>query len=360
MYVTANERETFEQPFDLSKVPIVTREQADAEERQAKLTSTAPTLKAPSAGPDKPSTPGGKAANGAATSGPPGDAQRLLQVPEFKSYGPLLKSSSAVELTESETEYVVTAIKHIFNDHVVLQFEIGNTVPEVLEGVSVLALPSDEEDGEAGLEEELIVPITKLTTEEPGTVYVSFRRTQGEASFPVTSFTNLLKFTRKEIDPSTGEAEETGYEDEYQVEDLELNGSDYVVPTFAGSFNHIWEQVGASGEEEVETLHLSSVKSIAGTVPRHISRVRLWLIFFRPTDATEQLTKTLCLQPLEGTDVPLQNSTHALKLFGKTVAGGKVAALVKMAYSAKTGVTTQITVRSEEEGVAALIIASVV
>ncbi len=78
------------------------------------------------------------------------------------------------------------------------------------------------------------------------------------------------------------------------------------------------------------------------------------------TDATEQLAKALGLQPLEGTDVPLSNSTHTLKLFGKTVSGGKVAALVKMAYSAKTGVTTQLTVRSEEEGVASLIIASVV
>lgn len=28
---------------------------------------------------------------------------------------------------------------------------------------------------------------------------------------------NVLKFTVKEIDPSTGEAEEEGYEDEYQV-----------------------------------------------------------------------------------------------------------------------------------------------
>ncbi len=79
----------------------------------------------------------------------------------------------------------------------------------------------------------------------------------------VASFTNVLKFSRKEIDPSTGEAEETGYEDEYQVENLELSGSDYVVPTFAGSFSKVWEQVG-EGDKEVETLQLSNVKSIAG------------------------------------------------------------------------------------------------
>jgi coatomer protein complex subunit gamma len=65
------------------------------------------------------------------------------------------------------------------------------------------------------------------------------------------------------------------------------------------------------------------------------------------------------LQPLEGTDVPVNTSTHTLKLLGKSVSGGRVVASVRMAFSSKTGVTTKITVRSEEENVAALVIASV-
>lgn len=55
----------------------------------------------------------------------------------------------------------------------------------------------------------------------------------------------------------------------------------------------------------------------------------------------------------------LSPSTHALKLYGKTVTGGKVAALVRMAFSAKTGVTMKIEARAEEEGVAALVVGSV-
>jgi coatomer subunit gamma len=77
------------------------------------------------------------------------------------------------------------------------------------------------------------------------------------------------------------------------------------------------------------------------------------------TDATEQLAKTLSLQPLEGTDVPVNQTTHTLKLLGKTVNGGRVVANIKMAYSAKSGVTTKIVVRSEEDGVAALVVGSV-
>lgn len=39
--------------------------------------------------------------------------------------------------------------------------------------------------------------------------------------------------------------------------------------------------------------------------------------------------------------------------------GGKVAALVKMAYQAKSGVTVKITARAEEMGLPALVIGSV-
>jgi coatomer subunit gamma len=76
-------------------------------------------------------------------------------------------------------------------------------------------------------------------------------------------------------------------------------------------------------------------------------------------DATEQLAKALSLQPLEGTDVPINQTTHQLKLLGKTVNGGRVIANIRMAYSSKSGVTTKITVRSEEENVAAMMVASV-
>jgi coatomer protein complex subunit gamma len=83
------------------------------------------------------------------------------------------------------------------------------------------------------------------------------------------------------------------------------------------------------------------------------------VLTFRKTEATEQLAKALSLQPLEGTDVPINQTTHTLKLLGKTVNGGRVVANVRMAFSSKTGVTTKITVRSEEDGVAALVVGSV-
>lgn len=354
MYVTSNDKQTFAAAFDVSSVPVVSQEQALAEERTKKLTTATPTLKAPSTGPPKGKANGvAEAATAAATQK---YAEQLMQHPDIKEYGTLLKSSVPVELTESETEYVVTAVKHVFKENIVVQYDIKNTLPDtVLENVTVIATPSEDDV----LEDDFIIPAPKLSPNEPGAVYVAFKKLGGEHSVPVTSFTNNLKFTSKEIDPTTGEPEEEGYEDEYQVEDLELSGSDYVIPTFAGSFDHVWEQTGANGEEESETLQLSNMKGITGmqSIPQTQTTPE------QPTnnlpDATEQLISALSLQPLEGTDVALNNSTHTLKLFGKTVSGGRVAALIKMAFSSKSGVTTKITVRAEEEGVAAAVIASV-
>ena len=259
MYVTSDDKSAFDSPFDISKIPVVTREQADAEDRTKKLTATAPTLKAPKVGPTK--TASGAEAAASASAQAQRYAQELMEIPEMKEFGSVLKSSPIIELTESETEYVVTLVKHIFKEHVVLQYEVKNTLPDtVLENVSVVATPSDDEE----LEEVFIIQAEKLPTDEPGKVYVAFKKINGEGSLPITTFSNILRFTSKEIDPSTNEPEETGYDDEYEVSEFDLSGSDYVIPTFAGNFNHIWEQIGASGEEAQETLQLSGMKSIAG------------------------------------------------------------------------------------------------
>ena len=49
-------------------------------------------------------------------------SEQLGSIPEFSTLGPLFKSADKpVELTESETEYVVRCIKHTFADHIVFQ-----------------------------------------------------------------------------------------------------------------------------------------------------------------------------------------------------------------------------------------------
>ena len=48
-----------------------------------------------------------------------------------------VQSSSAVELTEAETEYAVNVVKHVYPGHIVFQFNCTNTIAEqLLENVS--------------------------------------------------------------------------------------------------------------------------------------------------------------------------------------------------------------------------------
>ena len=263
MYVTADDKATFSKAFDMSSVPIVSHEQALAEERTKKLTTATPTLKAPTAGPKKAQVNGTAESATSTAAKSQKYSQQLMAIPEFKEFGAVLKSSDPTELTESETEYVVTAIKHVFKHNIVLQYDIKNTIETtVLEDVSIVPTPSDDN---GSLEEDFIIPVAKLSANEPGTFYASFRKTSEADQYPATSFSNILKFTTKEIDPSTGEPEANGYDDEYELEDLDLTGSDYVLPAFAGSFDHVWEQTGAHGSSASQTLVLSNIKSIAGT-----------------------------------------------------------------------------------------------
>ena len=48
--------------------------------------------------------------------------EQLSAISEFSGLGPLFKSSEKpVELTESETEYVVRCVKHTFLEHMIFQ-----------------------------------------------------------------------------------------------------------------------------------------------------------------------------------------------------------------------------------------------
>ena len=178
MYVTSEDAKVFSKAFDMSSVPVVSHEQALAEERTKKLTSATPTLKAPSTGPTKVKVNGAVEGVSTATQTAQKYTDVFARIPELRAYGPVLKSSAVAELTESETEYVVSATKHVFRDHIVLQYDIKNTLDQtVLENVSVVATPSDED--EPVLEEEFIIPARKLPTNEPGVAYVAFKKVGG-------------------------------------------------------------------------------------------------------------------------------------------------------------------------------------
>merc|ERR1712112_180589 len=129
--------------------------------------------------------------------------------------GPLFKSSQPVELTESETEYVVQCIKHVYPEHIVLQLDCTNTLnDQLLENVMAELEPPEGWDMVA----EITCP--KLEYNVSGTCYIVLK-TPEEVSECVGTLTASLKFTVKDCDPTTGEPDtEEGYNDDYQLEDI--------------------------------------------------------------------------------------------------------------------------------------------
>ncbi|KAJ3936434.1 MAG: coatomer subunit gamma [Lentinula lateritia] len=318
------------QPLDLSSVPKISRVQAAQE---AARPSTLETIGAPSTSRVSNSPPPPTAAETQTVY-----AQQLAEVPEFVSYGPALNSSaSPIQLTESETEYQVTCVKHIFKEHVVFQYNVSNTLPDtVLEGVTIIMQPSEETDS---LVEDFIIPIPSLSpANSPGTVYVSFTRTSPE-EFAIASFSCLLKFVSKEVDPSTGEPEDEGYEDEYPLEDVELSaGGDYIIPSYV-TFGSEWDRMRA-GPSAVETFALSSMESLKS--------------------ACDSIIEVLKMEPLGGTESPQSSTVHVLQLSGLVIGGGgKVLARCRMTFSQGSGVVLELGVRAEKQEVCDLVLAAV-
>ena len=114
---------------------------------------------------------------------------------------------------------------------------------------------------EAGVTEDFIIPIPSLSSDSSGIVYVSFTR-DSPADFFSGSFGNALKFLSKEVDPASGEPEEEGYEDEYQLEEVDIGAADYMIPSYA-TFATEWDRL-RSGASLTETFALSALESLKG------------------------------------------------------------------------------------------------
>ncbi|KAG8219412.1 coatomer subunit gamma [Butyriboletus roseoflavus] len=315
------------QPFDSSAIPKISRAQLAAE---ASRPSTLDTIAVPTRINASPPPP--TAAETQSTY-----AQQLAEVTELADYGPVLNSSAKpAQLTETETEYQVTCVKHIFKEHIVFQFNVSNTLPDtVLEQVSVVMQPQTE----SGLTEDFILTVPTLSAStSPSIVYVSFTRDSPE-EYVTASFQCALKFISKELDPTTGEPEDEGYEDEYQLEEVELTaGGDYIIPSYS-SFSSEWDRL-RSGAIATETFSLTAMESIKA--------------------ACDSIIDILNMEPLGGTETPSSASVHTLQLSG-LVAGGGGKALVRcrMTFSKGQGVTLELGVRAEQESACALIVSAI-
>eukprot|EP00054_Salpingoeca_dolichothecata_P036912 m.9153 g.9153 ORF g.9153 m.9153 type:complete len:869 (-) comp7141_c0_seq1:143-2749(-) len=251
-------------------------------------------------------------------------AEQLAAIEEFSSFGPLFKSSRAVDLTERETEYVVQCIKHIFAEHVVFQFNCTNTLnDQKLEKVKVVM-----ECKEMDFDDSDIVSVLcdELAYDSPGTTYVALPLDPtfgGESSL---TFATRLDFIVKDCDPDTGEVDEEGYPDEYALEDIELGLTDLMQGVNKPNFAAAWEELeGQAESDETYELPMGSLE-----------------------EAVTKISEFLGMQACEKSHKvnPSKNS-HNLYLAGVYVGGHDVLAQAKLTFDG--AVQLQLQVRSTDE-----------
>jgi coatomer protein complex subunit gamma len=258
----------------------------------------------------------------------------LYAIPELASLGRAFRSALPVMLTESETEYVVQCTKHIFENHVVLQFSVQNTIEDQrLDNVTVLLDDSDSEVFTASGE----IAGGGIRYGESKNCFAVLER---NADVPIATgtFPCELRFTVVRVDPSTGEEEGDTFEEEYPLEDLEIATSDFMAKVTVPDFRKGWETVG----NENEVLE------------------KFALQFKKMEDAVAAVVDFLGMQPCDGTGqvkAGAGNKPHMIHLSGVFVTGQQVLARAQIAMQAEngTGVILKIAVRSGDEAVSRMV-----
>lgn len=98
----------------------------------------------------------------------------------------------------------------------------------------------------------------------------------------------LYKLDLLQVDPTTGEAEDDGVEDEYQLEDLEIVSADYMLKVGVSNFRNAWESLGPEfervdeyglGPRESLAEAVNTVTNLLGLQPCEVSQ-RCYLLLF--------------------------------------------------------------------------------
>ncbi|KAG2217384.1 hypothetical protein INT45_005268 [Circinella minor] len=323
-----------DQEFDLSSVPVISKIEEEDDRRRLRTQDILPIASMGTKGAHSPAAPATPTPgmNGITTSSPANAshldqqavyAEELASIPAFSTFGSLFKSSSKpIELTESETEYVVHCVKHTFAQHIVFQFNCTNTLnDQLLENVQMIMQPEMDDMGLTQIAE---IPADKLEYNVPSAIYVAFE--QEECA--IGSFTCTLKFDVKDCDPTTGEPDPEGYDDEYQVEDAEVLMGDYIRPTYISNFSEEWDQVVTSEAIETFALDMDKAPNLKA--------------------ACTSIRQLLSMQALEDTAVPKSNTVHTLLLAGTFLGGVKILARCRMTFDTTSGVAFELAVRNQQ------------
>jgi coatomer protein complex subunit gamma len=257
-------------------------------------------------------------------------ASAVYAIPEFSFLGQAFRSSIPVALTESETEYVVTCIKHMFPNHVVLQFNVQNTVEDQrLENVAI-ALESSSDCFEIAGE----IEANKIKYGETKSCFTLLTRDHSK-DWQNTPFTCTLRFNVIQVDPASGEDESDPFDEEYALENLSVTTGDYMAKITVPDFRRSWEMLG--GTYEVTEKFALQQKSLE--------------------DALTSVILSLGMQPCDGTGtIKAGGKPHMLHASGVFIGGKNVLVRAQIASNQDSvGMVLKIAVRSDDPTISRMV-----
>ena len=254
-----------------------------------------------------------------------GEADLLSKLPQFVHVGQRFASSKPVALSETGTEYEVQCIKHVYASHLLLQFKLNNTLEDQLLEQVTIAVDLTNTPGLV-LDSEL--KCESLPYGTPADCFVCLRRVEG---VPVGSMACTLKYIVKDVEPGKEpDPSETGYDDQYNLEELELAAADFMKPLAVVDFREAWSTVGADAEV-VETFSLTYPSLQA---------------------AMTEVVSFLGMQPCDGSEkIPDGSRTHTVLVSGLFLGGVQVFAIVNLRVDTPKAVGMRLTVRSADMAV---------
>lgn len=263
-------------------------------------------------------------------------ASEVMKVPDFVSFGRPFKSCTPRDLTEAETEYTAKVVVHLYTEQVILEFICVNTLKDqLLENVFIQV----DTGGASGLGGMTIVPSARLAYGEPERNYVCLERTN-DGEYPLGELACTMKFSVKDVDPATGEADEEGYEDEYGLDELTLNMSNLMARPgeMPSSFKAAWESLGPDNEV-ADGFMLEKHENVASAV--------------------SAVMDLLGMAACEGTDSVNERARgHILLMTGVFVPGVLVMMHARFALTADC-VALELVLRSEDANVSELVANSI-
>lgn len=180
-------------------------------------------------------------------------ADQLKVVPGIDKLGPIFKTSEPIDLTEAETEYRVQCVKHIFAQHMILQFVCLNTLSDqLLEDVHIRL------EVAAGYKIITEVPCQQLPYDKQGSIFclLEFPKTPLDT---LASFGAMLEFVVRDCDPTTGLPDSgEGYGDNYPLEEFEVGFAEQFRSRAApDDWIVSWNRAADTAEEVADTFGLS-------------------------------------------------------------------------------------------------------